>query len=135
MLYNIVIIITHYFTEFSLVQLDINFNKISEINDYKINDSLISECTKFYFSSLLYLSNEFYLLSNCDKGNFNLIKYEVEKEYIDLITMKSNIPKNSIKIKMNKILSYIQIGNSYKIKGNDYIIKISLLIYQFYSKF
>ena len=114
-------------TEFSLIQLDQNFQIYSNITDYKIDEHSLNECTQFYLSKLFYSSNFFNVLTNCNKGSFSPIKLKAEKEYVDIINMETNIPKDSIEIKMSKVLSYLDINKSYEIKGTGYIISISLI--------
>ena len=113
-------------TEFSLVELNENLEIITD-NDYKINEILLQKCSYFYFSNLYYISNNIYILANCNNGNFTIVKLETEQEYIDITRMETNIPKDSIEMKMNKIMSYIQIGYTYIIKGKDYNISIYLI--------
>ena len=41
--------------------------------------------------------------------------------------MKTNIPKDSIELKANKVMSFINIEDQYEIKGDRYNITISLI--------
>ena len=114
-------------TEFSSIQLDQNFNKISEINDYKINENSLNECDTLYFSRIFYSLNSYKVLTSCNGGILSLLKYETEKEYVDSINMKTNIPQNSIEIKMKKILSNLNMDELYEIDGIGYKTTISLI--------
>ena len=114
--------------EFSLLELNENFEIISDENDYKLNKNLIDECFDYNFLSILYKPDTINILINCNKGNITLIKSRVEQEYIDMIKLETNIPLESIEMKMDKILSNIQIVNSYIIKGEEgYSISIFLI--------
>ena len=126
--YNYLLYCFYSSTELSIVKLNKEFKMISDINDYKIDYSSLEECKDNYFSTILYTLNKINILSNCNiDDNLSLIIYTVEQEYIDIYNMKTNIPLSSIEIKMNKIMSKIQIGNSYFIKGDDYNVTISLI--------
>ena len=59
-----------------------------------------------------------------NKESISLIINEPEPIYIDLIKRETNYPKDSINLKMDKILSNINIQNYYEIKGEGYLIKI-----------
>ena len=114
--------------EFSLVKLNENFKIISDVNDYKLNRYLINECTNYNFLNIIYESDIINALINCNEEDITFIKSEAEQEYIDMINLETNIPLDSIEKKFDKIFSYIQIGNSYEIKGEEgYNISISLI--------
>ena len=123
---NYILYCFYSFDELSLVELDNNFNIISDIDDYKINNFQLDKCNNNYFSNVIYSRNSIIILLNCD-GNSYLNKYDIEKEYIDMINMKTNIPQSSISTKINKIITYIEIGKFYQIKGDNYNISISLV--------
>ena len=126
--YNYLLYCFYSSTELSIVKLNKEFKMISDIIDYKIDYSSLEEFKDNYFSTILYTLNKINILSNCNiDDNLSLIIYTIEQEYIDIYNMKTNIPLSSIEIKMNKIMSKIQIGNSYFIKGDDYNVTISLI--------
>ena len=126
--YNYLLYCFYSSTELSIVKLNKEFQIISDINDYKVDYSSLEECKDYYFPTILYTLNKINILSNCNiNDNFSLIIYGTEQEFIDISNMKTNIPLSSIEIKMNKIMSEIQIGNSYFIKGDDYNVTISLI--------
>ena len=112
-------------SEFSLIELDDNFEIIQNSKDYKINLSSINNCNEYYFIPLIINSNDINILLNCNKDSFFLSKYEAEEEYIDITNSATNIPLKSIQNKIDKFLDIISIGNKYNILGEEFNIKIT----------
>ena len=109
--------------EFSLIIFNENFEIISDIIDYKINKSIINKNIPYF--SIISSSNEINVLY--EDGNYSYFINKPENEYVDMIKMETNIEKESIEKKMNKILKNIEMGNSYEIISDEYKIRIDLL--------
>ena len=120
-------------TEINLVKLNENFTIIQngENRNYSINNSLINNCKEFYLSYLFYKSdkNDIYIFGNCDNI---IIEYELKK-IVTIDDVKKELGEN-IKLgenlsnekwpNFNLFINNFEVGNTYEIKGKDYILSL-----------
>ena len=104
----------------------------------------IKDCMKLYTSTVIFLNEKYYLMYSCKNSNGLditgqkelsesncLVNTENDNQIIefenlngDIITAKINVKKDEIIKALPDVISSIQIGKKYKIKGDDYDINI-----------